>query len=215
MKTKSTLHVNSENCSSLSHHQNKRKTKRCDKMSQSRVVLPVHCSVCVFIFFEQHSCYCCTGCTNSCQYETCIIYQVRVLVPQVVFRSTRESPNTQNRPSERESAQETAETSPPHCGPMTNPFFHCLSCSGCCCCRWCFQPAMWWPYVVDHLLRLNRGSEDVAVALYASTAGFLATALAAQVRACVRASVRVCTSVISCIRTCVVILRVYVIFLLF
>ncbi|CBJ32306.1 conserved unknown protein [Ectocarpus siliculosus] len=37
-----------------------------------------------------------------------------------------------------------------------------------------------WPHVLRHLLRTNRGGEDVGVAIYVLTAGLLATALAAQ-----------------------------------
>ncbi|CAN0362678.1 unnamed protein product, partial [Ectocarpus fasciculatus] len=37
-----------------------------------------------------------------------------------------------------------------------------------------------WPHVLDHLSRSNRGGEDVGMAIYAFTAGLLATALAAQ-----------------------------------
>ncbi|CAB1120343.1 unnamed protein product [Ectocarpus sp. CCAP 1310/34] len=37
-----------------------------------------------------------------------------------------------------------------------------------------------WPHVLRHLLRTNRGGEDLGVAIYALTTGLLATALAAQ-----------------------------------
>lgn len=50
-------------------------------------------------------------------------------------------------------------------------------------CLLCVLQAV-WPCVVG-LVRLNRGGEDVAVALYTSMAALVATALAAQVCVCV------------------------------